>query len=154
MGYNLEEFGEYLTKDNPKLEKEAEKLLKKSDKALKIAKGAGPAVASATFIYGTLDDKFGEDKTWGEAISHNTAGLSGTLAGIGLTAGAVAIGASPVGWAANAGAALGVGVSYGFEYLYEHNTFGINDKLDAAGEKIDEVGEAIGSGFDVINPFT
>ncbi|GGK09379.1 hypothetical protein GCM10007063_34820 [Lentibacillus kapialis] len=83
------------------------------------------------------------------------------------------LGSNPVGWAAigiaAAGAAVGVGATMGFNYLYDNNILGIQDGLDWAGQQIDEgfktvtetatnlaedAGEALSSGLDAINPFS
>lgn len=67
-------------------------------------------------------------------FTHNLASLGGSLAGAGTTAFAVALGASPVGWAAAAGIGISFAATFTFEYLYDNNIFG----LDKAGQKIDE----------------
>ncbi|WP_449354446.1 hypothetical protein ACUL41_15305 [Virgibacillus natechei] len=143
----------------------------------KAGSAIGKGFIGVGFGIGMANDMFIHDKTVGEATTHNVVatgiGVGATVAAKGaLTAGAVALGATPVGWAAvgiAAGAtAVGVGLTVGFNYLYDNNVFGIQSGLDWAGQQIeegwstaketatnfvDDVGEAFQSGLDAINLF-
>ncbi|WP_269410541.1 T7SS effector LXG polymorphic toxin [Lentibacillus daqui] len=128
---------------------------KQSDKLLqfsKYAKGAGKAFGWAGVGYGFYDDVANNGKTAGEAVAH-----SGTVLAIGTS---IALAFPPGGVAV----AVGVGATAAFEFLYSHNTLGLQDSLDKAGEKISEwgkaagdffknPGESIASGLSSLNPF-
>ena len=78
----------------------------------KFAKGGkylGKGVAGVGFGIGMYDDMANDDKTVGEALSHNalTTGI-GTGAGIATSATIVALASNPVGWAALGGLAVGI----------------------------------------------
>ena len=136
----------------------------------KVGKGIGWTLVVASFIYGMYDDMENDDKTFGEAVTHNifTTGVSmgaGTL----LTEVSLAFFAgTPAGWTILGAAALGVAAGTGASYLYDNNVLGIRDGLDWLGGKIDEginwvgnkvndgvnaIGEVAGSIWDTINPF-
>lgn len=182
LGYNQKEMAEYLIKHeneirsavnipDPKSSKAINDALRQSKEFFKYAdyvKWGGWAFAGLGFYSGFQSDT-DSGKTVGEALTHNLAALGGTALGSGFTLGAVALGASPVGWAAVAGIGIGTGLTAAFNYFYDNNTFGIQDELDKAGQKLDEwwsdgkeavggffqnAGESIASGLDAINPFT
>ena len=111
----------------------AEKLSKTS----KYLGRAGKAFGWAGVSYGLYSDIKHDDKTVGEAVAH-----SGSLLAIG---GAIALASNPGGWAI----ALGVGATAAFEFFYSQNTFGLQDWLDKAGQKMDEWGEAA---IGMVNP--
>ncbi|MFP7492923.1 LXG domain-containing protein [Terribacillus saccharophilus] len=96
-----------------------------------------PAISA---VYGTYEDMNKNDKTFGEAVAKNAAATGvGTL----VTLGTTALVSNPGGWAILGGMAVAVGFSHGFNWLYDNNIGGIQDGLDAVGEKIDDAGKAI-----------
>ncbi|WP_018932442.1 T7SS effector LXG polymorphic toxin [Gracilibacillus lacisalsi] len=111
---------------------------------------------------GMYEDIFEKDKTIGEAVAHNLTsvgvGLVGGAAGLGL-AGLLAT--NPIGWTVG----LGIGLTWSFNYAYDNNVLGLQDGLDAAGQKLSEfgneildsakdAGKAISKGLDAINPMS
>ena len=132
--------------------------------------GAGTVLGGVAMIggfsVGMYDDMVNNDKTVGEAVAHN-----GAAVGVGLGVGkattiayAVLMGTNPVGWAVLGGFALGIVATTFFNLAYENNWLGLQDGLDWVGEKIDKawdgtkdiasnIGEAIKSGLNAINPF-
>ncbi|PAD34278.1 LXG domain-containing protein [Terribacillus saccharophilus] len=150
---------------------------------------SGGKVLGKFFAYGSAAWGWREDvtqkgKTHGEAFIHNGASLVvGAAAGSfgsTVTAGALTfLGVSnPAGWAVLGGIAAGVAISTGFNWLYDENIGGIQDKMDYVGNKIEDginytgeklgeiggnikesisdaankTGEAIESGLNAINP--
>lgn len=108
----------------------------------KFAKGGkylGKGVAGVGFGIGMYDDLANDDKTFGEALSHNalTTGI-GTGAGIATSATIVALASNPVGWAALGGLAVGIGATHLADWAYQANILGLKDKTDWVGHKIDE----------------
>ncbi|MGY0691183.1 T7SS effector LXG polymorphic toxin [Virgibacillus sp. FSP13] len=151
----------------------------KADSYVRTAgRAIGKGFIGLGFGVGMYNDIANNDKTWGEATTHNVVatgiGIGATVVAKGIiTAGAVALGATPVGWAAvgiAAGAtAVGVVATSVFNFAYEHNFLGLQDGLDWAGQQIEDgwntvtetatnlvedAGEAIQSGLDAINPFS
>ncbi|HCV8785934.1 TPA: transposase, partial [Staphylococcus aureus] len=105
----------------------------------KFAKGGkylGKGVAGVGFGIGMYDDLANDDKTFGEALSHNalTTGI-GTGAGIAITA---ALATNPVGWTVLAGFAVGTLFTFITDWAYQNNIAGIKDKADWVGHKIDD----------------
>ncbi|HLQ97663.1 MAG TPA: T7SS effector LXG polymorphic toxin [Candidatus Dormibacteraeota bacterium] len=182
LGYNRKEMADYLRNSDEKIKsvvnktdskflREISKSSSWSDGFFKTAnylKWGGWALTGLGVYVGYQGDR-DNGKTVGEALTHNLASLGGSALGAGLTFGAIALGASPVGWAAAAGIGISFAATFTFEYLYDNNIFGVQDGLDKAGQKIDEwwsdgkeavsdffqnPGDSIASGFDAINPFT
>lgn len=114
----------------------------------KFAKGGkylGKGVAGVGFGLGMYDDMANDDKTVGEALSHNGMTLA---AGVGTTALiTVFLGSNPVGIAVLAGFALGCLATKGADWAYQNNWKGIKDKTDWVGHKIDD-------GIDVVKKST
>ncbi|HDG9432571.1 TPA: transposase [Staphylococcus aureus] len=113
----------------------------------KFAKGGkylGKGVAGVGFGIGMYDDMANDDKTVGEALSHNalTTGI-GTGAGIATSATIVALASNPVGWAALGGLAVGIIFSNLTDLAYQNNFLGIKDKTDWVGHKIDDGIDAV-----------
>ncbi|CPM93946.1 Phage protein [Staphylococcus aureus] len=110
----------------------------------KFAKGGkylGKGVAGVGFGIGMYDDLANDDKTFGEALSHNGMTLAaGSVAAFGVAA----LVSNPVGWAVVGILTAGIIGSIVSDYLYQNNYFGIKDKVDWAGHKIDE-------GIDAVN---
>lgn len=146
--------------------------------ARKSGRAIGRGFIAFGFGYGMGVD-LRNGKTVGEATTHNTVatglGWGTTAAAVkGLKVGtAFLIGANPASWAAvgiaAAGTAIGVGVTMGFNYMYDNNILGIQDGLDWAGQQIDKgwnnlkgwasdaadsVGNAVTGALDFINPFS
>lgn len=163
---------------NPKSARAAKPFIK-ADKYVRTAgKAVGRGFIGVGAAIGMYDDMHNKHMKAGEAITHNAAatGIGGgsttvitSLLTLAVTA---VIGSNPVGWAAigiaAAGTAVGVGLTMGFNYLYDHNKLGIKDDLDYVGKKIDQgwnkakktvsnivhhPGEAIKSGLNALNPF-
>jgi len=141
--------------EDPNFTKEVNDTYKQADrlsKYAKFAKGAGKALGWAGVGFGFYDDVAKNDKTVGEAAAHTGATLA--------IGGTIALAFPPGGVAP----AVGLGATAAFEYLYTQNTFGIQDKLDKAGEKLSKwgkaagdflknPGESIASGLSAVNPF-
>ncbi len=113
----------------------------------KFAKGGkylGKGVAGVGFGIGMYDDMANDDKTVGEALSHNalTTGI-GTGAGIATSVTIVALASNPVGWAALGGLAVGIIFSNLTDLAYQNNFLGIKDKTDWVGHKIDDGIDAV-----------
>ncbi|MBU8388604.1 LXG domain-containing protein [Staphylococcus aureus] len=110
----------------------------------KFAKGGkylGKGVAGVGFGIGMYDDLANDNKTFGEALSHNGMTLAaGSVAAFGVAA----LVSNPVGWAVEGILTAGIIGSTVSDYLYQNNYFGIKDKVDWAGHKIDE-------GIDAVN---
>ena len=110
----------------------------------KFAKGGkylGKGVAGVGFGIGMYDDLANDNKTFGEALSHNGMTLAaGSVAAFGVAA----LVSNPVGWAVVGILTAGIIGSIVSDYLYQNNYFGIKDKVDWAGHKIDE-------GIDAVN---
>ncbi|HEI7729946.1 transposase [Staphylococcus aureus] len=108
----------------------------------KFAKGGkylGKGVAGVGFGIGMYDDLANDDKTFGEALSHNgmtlAAGSAGTAVGAGLAT--FVLGSNPVGWVILAGLAMSTVFALGTDLIYQNNIFGLKDKVDWVGHKID-----------------
>ncbi|MBO8910662.1 transposase, partial [Staphylococcus aureus] len=88
---------------------------------------------------GMYDDLANDDKTFGEALSHNgmtlAAGSAGTAVGAGLAT--FVLGSNPVGWVILAGLAMSTVFALGTDLIYQNNIFGLKDKVDWVGHKID-----------------
>lgn len=109
----------------------------------KFAKGGkylGKGVAGVGFGIGMYDDMANDDKTFGEALSHNGMTLAaGSGAGAVVTVGAsILLGSNPVGWAVIGGFVAGTLVSKAADWAYQSNWNGIKDKTDWVGHKIDD----------------
>ena len=133
-----------------------------------VGNAAGYGVMGTGFGLGVYEDINYNDKTIGEAVSHNATSLGvGVLGQTGGTAASIALTTNPGGWAILGGVAIGTLVTYGFNTAYKHNVFGIQDELDYIGQKLDQAGrevkelttnfvenagEAIKSSWDAINP--
>ncbi|HDB4592335.1 TPA: transposase, partial [Staphylococcus aureus] len=101
----------------------------------------GKGVAGVGFGIGMYDDLANDNKTFGEALSHNGMTLAaGSVAAFGVAA----LVSNPVGWAVVGILTAGIIGSTVSDYLYQNNYFGIKDKVDWAGHKIDE-------GIDAVN---
>lgn len=126
------------------------KMYTKGKWVTRAVKGGGAVLTGIGFGMGMYDDMTERDKTFGQAVSHNGASLGvvlATTAGIGL-----AVAGAPAVLAIGATVVVGIAAVSIFEAAYDSNFGGLQDKLDAAGEKIDEffeettVGQAISSG--------
>src|SRR5690625_4191880 len=146
LGYNRKEMADYIRNSDEKIKsvvnKADSKFLREISKASSWSDGffktanyfkwGGWALTGLGAYVGYQSDR-DNGKTVGEALTHNLAGLGGTECGAGVTFGAVALGASRVGWAAAAGIGIGICLTATFDYFYDNNTFGIQDKVDKAG---------------------
>ncbi|MFJ6413340.1 hypothetical protein CHI12_06520 [Terribacillus saccharophilus] len=139
-------------------------------------KWLGRGVMGVGFGVGMYEDMNQKDKSFGEALVHNSASLGIGSAGafLGTAATAFLLGSNPAGWAVLGGVAVSAVFVGGFNYFYDNNILGLQDGLDYVGGKIDQawestkdaagdaidsiaettkdIGEAISSGFDAINP--
>ncbi|HFO0872471.1 TPA: T7SS effector LXG polymorphic toxin, partial [Staphylococcus aureus] len=72
-------------------------------------------------------------------LSHNgmtlAAGSAGTAVGAGLAT--FVLGSNPVGWVILAGLAMSTVFALGTDLIYQNNIFGLKDKVDWVGHKID-----------------
>lgn len=109
----------------------------------KFAKGGkylGKGVAGVGFGIGMYDDLANDNKTFGEALSHNgmtlAAGIGGTAMLTGLTT--IFLGSNPIGWAIIGGLVVGSISARVADLMYQNNFFGTKDKVDAIGHKIDD----------------
>ncbi len=117
----------------------------------KFAKGGkylGKGVAGVGFGIGMYDDMANDDKTVGEALSHNalTTGI-GIGAGAGMTATIALFASNPVGWAVIGGFVFGSVSTMLVDWAYQNNKAGIKDKADWVGHKLDD-------GIDVVKKST
>lgn len=154
-------------------------LSKQGKNIIRAGRAVNGSLVGVSFGVGLYDDLENKDKTWGEAISHNS---TSTGLGLGTSMGASfaikgiagAFGLTAGGWAVVGGVVVGTGVTWGFNWVYDNNILGIQDGLDWAGQKIDEgwdwttgkvsdgwnwageqldnAGEALSSGLDAIIP--
>ena len=107
----------------------------------KFAKGGkylGKGVAGVGFGIGMYDDLANDDKTFGEALSHNGMTLAagsamGTIVSVGIT-----MLGNPVGWAVLGGFAAATGFAIAADWAYENNLWGLKDETDWVGHKIDD----------------
>ena len=107
----------------------------------------GKAFVGAGFVSGMYDDIENDNRTVGQAVSHNAIST-----GIGWGAGSLTTAAlttflvlNPVGWAA-VGVAVGTIASVGFEYFYENNK-NVKNKVNQLGNTIDSVGNYFQESF-------
>lgn len=137
-----------------------------------LVKNAGRAswvLAGVTTVIGMYDDMQNNNKTLGQAATHNIGG-TGVAIGASILVGTL-VSSNPIGW----GFAAGVLVGAGFNWAYDNNFLGLQDGLDWAGDKVDDglnwagdkigegvdfakekigdIGEAISGKFSSINPF-
>lgn len=139
------------------------RIINNSDNLIRIGKYGGRALTSVGIGVGVWDDIFNDDKSVGEAISHQGVGL-----GVSALISVLMFGTNPVGWAAVGATAVSIGVGTLFEIVYNKNFLGIQDGLDWLGSKIDgifdwtwnglsdlasDIGEGIQSLGETINPF-
>lgn len=135
-----------------------------------IGNAAGYGTMATGFGLGMYEDVSINDKTVGEAVAHNATslgvGVLGQTGGSALTA--FMLGSNPVGWAAIAGGVVvGIAATGFYNLVYNKNFLGLQDELDYIGQKLDQggreiktmaanfvenTGEAIKSGWNVINP--
>ncbi|GKS46713.1 transposase [Staphylococcus argenteus] len=118
----------------------------------KFAKGGkylGKGVAGVGFGIGMYDDLANDDKTVGEALSHNGMTLAaGAGAGAVVTVGAsILLGSNPVGWAIVGVLAASSLAGMFADWAYQTNILGLKDKTDWVGHKIDD-------GIDVVKKST
>ncbi|MBC2006506.1 hypothetical protein IA868_01530 [Listeria welshimeri] len=126
-------------------------------------------LAGVTTLIGIHDDMENNDKSLGQAVTHNVVG-TGVAIGSSVLVG-ILVSSNPIGW----GFAAGVLVGAGFNWAYDNNFLGLQDGLDWAGdrlddglhwagdrigervdlakEKLEDMGEAISGTFSSINPF-
>ncbi|HDK7900739.1 TPA: transposase [Staphylococcus aureus] len=117
----------------------------------KFAKGGkylGKGVTGVGFGIGMYDDMANDDKTVGEALSHNGMTLAagsamGTIVSVGITM----LASNPVGWAVLGGFAAATGLAIAADWAYENNLWGLKDETDWVGHKIDD-------GIDVVKKST
>ena len=87
------------------------------------------------FGTGVYSDITQDHKTAGEVVMHNGLTLgTGATATAGLTI--AALGLNPGGWGILAGIAIGSLASYGTDYLYKNNIFGLKDGTDWVGKNV------------------
>ena len=161
---------------NPATSGASNSLIHYGSKITSAGKWLGRGFMAAGFGIGMYDDLANKDKSVGEAITHNTTALGIGVAGsaIGTAATAVLLGSNPAGWAVLGGVAVGTGLVTAFNFAYDNNFLGLQDGLDYVGQQLDkageavadfasstvdsvkesakDVGEAISSGIDSINP--
>lgn len=110
----------------------------------KFAKGGkylGKGVAGVGFGIGMYDDMANDDKTVGEALSHNGMTLA---AGVGTTAAITFfLSSNPVGWATVGILSAAFVISMITDWAYQNNKAGIKDKVDWVGHKIDDGIDAV-----------
>ncbi len=110
----------------------------------KFAKGGkylGKGVAGVGFGIGMYDDMANDDKTFGEALSHNGMTLA---ASVGTTAAITFfLSSNPVGWAAVGILSAAFVISMITDWAYQNNKAGIKDKVDWVGHKIDDGIDAV-----------
>jgi hypothetical protein len=115
----------------------------KGKKLIGFGKMIGGAATAIGFGFGMYDDVYNQDKTWGEATTHNVAaigaGAAGGAVGYWLT-GAFLV-SNPGGWAIAAGIGAGALATLGFNIAYENNFLGLQDGLDTVGQTMDSLGE-------------
>jgi hypothetical protein len=111
----------------------------------KTGKWLGRGVTALNFATGMHEDLTKKDKSIGEATTHNVASTTVSVASgyLGSAAIAFALGSNPGGWAVLGGVAVGTVLSSVFNYAYDNNFLGIQDKLDYAGQQLDKAGERI-----------
>ncbi|MCR0920753.1 LXG domain-containing protein [Staphylococcus aureus] len=117
----------------------------------KFAKGGkylGKGVTGVGFGIGMYDDMANDDKTVGEALSHNGMTLAagsamGTIVSVGITM----LASNPVGWAVLGGFAAATGFAIAADWAYENNLWGLKDETDWVGHKTDD-------GIDVVKKST
>ncbi|MGX0195843.1 T7SS effector LXG polymorphic toxin [Staphylococcus haemolyticus] len=132
----LEEYGKYLEND-PGLTINGKMLKDYGVGIAKAGKYGGNVMGGIGFTTGTLTDIKQDHKTAGEAVAHNGLLLgagTGATATVGLTI--AALGSNPGGWAILAGIAIGSLASYGTDYLYKNNVFGLKDGTDWVGKNV------------------
>ncbi|MBC1936479.1 hypothetical protein HCA69_08890 [Listeria grandensis] len=115
-----------------------------------LVKNAGRAswvLAGVTTIIGIQDDMQNNDKSLGQAVTHNVVG-TGLAIGSSILVGAL-VSSNPIGW----GFAAGVLVGAGFNWAYDNNFLGLQDGLDWAGDRLDDglhwAGDKLGEGLDL-----
>ncbi|MCG2389709.1 LXG domain-containing protein [Staphylococcus epidermidis] len=132
----MKQYGKYL-EDNPGITING-KMLK--DYGVGIARAGrygGNVMGGIGFGTGFYSDITQDHKTAGEAVAHNGLILgagTGATATVGLTI--AALGSNPGGWAILAGIAIGSLASYGTDYLYKNNIFGLKDGTDWVGKNV------------------
>lgn len=149
---------------------ETNSLIKKGKNILRAGKSVGGAFMAASAAIGMYDDLHNNGKTPGQAVTHNAAVLGAGIAGDAVvgTVVALALVSNPGGWAVAASIAGATLATWGFNYFYKNNKWGIRDQLDKAGKKVDkftsnvhktvshvtkEAGEAFKSTVHAMNPF-
>ncbi|WP_086444001.1 T7SS effector LXG polymorphic toxin [Candidatus Enterococcus lemimoniae] len=112
----------------------------------KNASRASLVLAGVATLYGIYDDVKNNGKTIGQGITHNATGTALTVGGSMLVGALVS--SNPIGW----GFAAGIAIGAGFNWAYDNNFLGLQDKLDWAGSKIDDAvswtGDKISDGLD------
>ena len=118
-------------------------IIKFGGNARGIGKGLGYGLTAFGFLTGVADDISTENKTIGQAVSHNTASTAVQFTG-GAIGGAVAtfiFGSNPVGWAAIGTVGIGLAAtqfaSSTFDTAYKNNWLGTKSILDYIGNKLD-----------------
>ncbi|UQW81647.1 hypothetical protein MNY58_00600 [Staphylococcus edaphicus] len=114
-------------------------MIKNGKTIAKVGKFGGTTMIGVGFGLGMYDDLKNENKTVGEATAHNTlttgAGIGASLAaGVGITF----LVSNPAGWAVLGGIAIGAGVAFGADIMYQNNTLGLKDGVDWTGHQIDK----------------
>lgn len=112
----------------------------------KASKVLGGTLTIGGLGLGVYDDMANNDKTFSQAVLHNAASYS-----VGAVVAFALFGSNPVGWAIVAAVAVATIASTAFEFFYQNNSFGIQDKLDTIGSWFDELGDSI-SGKKIYNP--
>lgn len=141
---------------NPKNAEVAAPIIKNGKYVSSAGKVLGKSFIVAGFGTGMYDDLKNNNKTVGQAVTHNVASTGAGIGGgaLGGALAALALGSNPVGWAALGTVAITMGIgmlaSTGFDFLYKNNKLDIQDKLDSAGEKIDDTLESINEGFNKV----
>ncbi|HHW9572255.1 TPA: T7SS effector LXG polymorphic toxin [Staphylococcus aureus] len=144
-GINASKFGVFINTAGPNSFVEVKRtsgnvFIENGSKFAKGGKYLGKGVAGVGFGIGMYDDLANDDKTFGEALSHNGMTLAaGSGAGAVVTVGAsILLGSNPVGWAVIGGFVAGTLVSKAADWAYQSNWNGIKDKTDWVGHKIDD----------------
>lgn len=134
-----------------------------SQKLSQISRFAKPIMV-AGFAIGMADDILNNNKSVGQAFTHNATSISVSyLAGAGATAGVSYLAATagvgflasnPVGWGLAAALAGGYVASKTFDAAYKNNFLGIRDGLDSLGSALDSAVTNIGNFItnEVLNP--
>ncbi|WP_323703667.1 transposase [Mammaliicoccus sp. Dog046] len=110
-------------------------LIKNGKIIANVGKYGGTTLTGVGYGLGMYDDMANDNKTVGEAVSHNTLTTGGGLAS-GIVAGYLFT--NPAGWATTAIIGIAAGGSLLIDYSYKKNFLKLKDGTDWVGHKIDD----------------